>query len=140
MKILVAVDGSEYSHKVLEKAKLLAAALKGEVTILTVVDPLKEVSRVQQKRMKDILREVAFNEGEAILKNASEFFKDFPGTFNTIQKEGDPAEQIVLHAEEVNYDFVIMGSRGRGAFSRTLLGSVSDKVVHHINRPIIIVK
>lgn len=140
MKILVAVDGSEYSHKALEKAKLLAVALKSDVTILTVVDPLKEVLRVQQKRMKDILREVAFNEGDAILKNASEFFKDFSGTFNTILKEGDPAEQIVLHAEEVNYDFVIMGSRGRGGFSRTLLGSVSDKVVHHINRPIIIIK
>jgi len=140
MKILVAIDGSKYSLKALEKTKVVAAALGSDVTILTVVDPYKEVSRVQQKRMKDIISEIAFNDGEEILKNASEFFKDFPGTFNTIHKVGDPAEQIVSLAEKEDYDLVIMGNRGRGVFSRTLLGSVSDKVAHHINKPILIVK
>lgn len=140
LKILVAIDGSKYSQKALEKAKKIATPLKGEVTIITVVDPDKGVSRVQQQRMKEILSEIEFNEGEEILKKAAEFFKDFAGIFNTVQKVGDPVDQIISFAENEGYDLVMMGSRGRGVFSRTLLGSVSDKVVHHVNCSVLIVK
>lgn len=140
MKILVAIDGSKYSQKALEKTKEVAEVFGSEVTILTVIEPYKEVSRVQQNRMKEVLSDIAFREGEDILKRAAEFFKDFTGTFNTIQKIGDPADQIVSLAEDEDYNLVIMGSRGRGVFARTLLGSVSDKVVHHLTKSILIVK
>ena len=77
---------------------------------------------------------------QAILKEAEEIFEGFTGKMNTVYKVGDVVDVIVKFAEEGGYDLVVMGSRGLGAFSRTLLGSVSDKVIHHINTSVMIVK
>ena len=44
-------------------------------------------------------------------------------------REGDPAEQIVEYARAVEADLIVMGTRGRGAVSRAVLGSVARAVV-----------
>lgn len=52
---------------------------------------------------------------------------------------GDPATEIVIAANDLDADMVVLGSRGRGFFGRMLLGSVSGHVVHHAHRPVLIV-
>lgn len=52
---------------------------------------------------------------------------------------GDPATEIVIAANDLDADIVVLGSRGRGFFGRMLLGSVSGHVVHHAHRPVLIV-
>ena len=49
--------------------------------------------------------------------------------------EGTPGETIVKIAQENNANTIIMGSRGLGTVRRTLLGSVSDYVLHHAHIP-----
>jgi nucleotide-binding universal stress UspA family protein len=44
---------------------------------------------------------------------------------------GRPGHQLLEEAEDIGADLVVVGSRGHGAMSRTLLGSVSDQVVRH---------
>ena len=51
---------------------------------------------------------------------------------------GDPGEQIVEAATKEGADFIITGSRGQGTIRRTLLGSVSDYVLHHSHVPVLI--
>ena len=41
---------------------------------------------------------------------------------------GDPADMITSAAERNNVDMIVMGSRGLGGFSRTIMGNVSTKV------------
>ena len=41
-------------------------------------------------------------------------------------------------AEQDNADLIITGTRGVGQVRRTLLGSVSDHVLHHANVPVLI--
>ncbi|KAI9006416.1 hypothetical protein DFJ74DRAFT_690736 [Hyaloraphidium curvatum] len=53
---------------------------------------------------------------------------------------GDPRDEITRKCAELSADALIMGSRGMGAVRRTLLGSVSDHVIHHVPCPTIIVK
>ena len=53
---------------------------------------------------------------------------------------GMPGEQVVRVAEDEGADFIITGSRGLGTFRRTLLGSVSDFIVHHATVPVFICK
>jgi nucleotide-binding universal stress UspA family protein len=53
---------------------------------------------------------------------------------------GSPAAEIVVQAEEVGAGLVVLGSRGLGAMSRTLMGSVSDSVVRHAPCPALVVR
>jgi len=53
---------------------------------------------------------------------------------------GQPAAEIVAAAERGRVDLVVVGARGLGMFGRLVLGSVSDRVVHHAPCPVIVVK
>jgi nucleotide-binding universal stress UspA family protein len=49
------------------------------------------------------------------------------------------AEGIILAAEENNADYIVVGTRSLGAIKRTVLGSVSDNIVHHSPVPVLVV-
>ncbi len=139
-KILVAIDGSKNSMNALLKAKELAAALGSELTILNVIANMQDYKYVHNKSYYKDMERTALEESNALLRNAMKYFQDFPGKVESLYLRGDSADEIVKAAEEGNFDLVIMGNRGLGVFSRTLLGSVSDKVVHHIKTSVLIVK
>ena len=54
------------------------------------------------------------------------------------QVHGRPQAEILILAEEENMDMIITGTRGMGTVRRTLLGSVSDHVLHHSHVPVLI--
>ncbi|XP_041350151.1 universal stress protein YxiE-like isoform X1 [Gigantopelta aegis] len=62
--------------------------------------------------------------------------KGISGKFRT--GSGKPGEVIVTIAKEENSSLVITGTRGLGKFRRTILGSVSDYIVHHSNVPVLV--
>ncbi|GFO28832.1 stress response protein nhax [Plakobranchus ocellatus] len=53
---------------------------------------------------------------------------------------GNPGEVIVKVSKDEGADMVILGSRGMGTIRRTLLGSVSDYVMHHSHIPVLVCK
>jgi len=57
-------------------------------------------------------------------------------TYKTVY--GKPGEAIVEAANHENAAVVIMGTRGIGTLRRTVMGSVSDYVVHHAHTPVIV--
>lgn len=60
---------------------------------------------------------------------------------HTLERLHEPAgEAIVKAAEEHNVDFIVVGSRGLGTIRRTIMGSVSDYIVHHAYVPVLICK
>ena len=50
------------------------------------------------------------------------------------------AEQIVNLAEEIRAGLIVLGSRGLDGIRRALMGSVSDSVVRHAHRPVLVVR
>jgi nucleotide-binding universal stress UspA family protein len=54
--------------------------------------------------------------------------------------EGPPAQAIPRVAEAEQFDLVVMGSRGLGQFEGLLMGSVSDRVLHHAHLPVMVVR
>jgi nucleotide-binding universal stress UspA family protein len=61
-------------------------------------------------------------------------------TTETKVSEGDPASAILDEAEKGDYDLVIMKTHTMKERKRFMLGSVTNKVVHHINVPIMIIR
>lgn len=139
-RILVAVDGSDNSERALIEARKQGEKFGAEITILTVLDQsfgLHSVNLKSTKTDDNVTREEA---GQAIIDEALLFFDDFEDEVLTTIRNGSPADEILEELEFGEYDLLIMGSRGQGVFSRTFLGSVSNKVLHHTETNVLIIK
>lgn len=139
-KILVAVDGSKNAKRALSEAKRYAKMTDAEVTILNVLEhtfALHYNSSKNSQAGEELSREET---GETILKEALQYFDDFEGEVHTSLRNGYPASELLEEAEDGNFDLIIMGSRGLGAFSRTFLGSVSNKVLNYSDADVLIVR
>jgi len=53
---------------------------------------------------------------------------------------GNPAEEIIGAGDESGADLILIGSTGAGRAVRFLMGSASDRVVRHANRPVLVVR
>ncbi|MDQ1380974.1 MAG: hypothetical protein QOJ71_1693, partial [Actinomycetota bacterium] len=53
---------------------------------------------------------------------------------------GDVSGTICKVAADLNVDVIVVGSHGRGALERLLLGSVSDQVVRHAPCPVLVIR
>ena len=139
-KILVTSDGSENSRDAILEAKKLAKCTGGTVTILTVVKSivLRPYPTVEYKVMHD--DEAPENVGQSVLDSAMELVEDFKDHVSTKLRKGDPAEEIMKEAQEGDYDLIVMGNRGLGTFRRTMIGSVSNKVLNHSGKNVLIVR
>ena len=131
MKILVPTDGSDSAKAAIREAIALAAAFDAEVLLMRVV-PLEHEADVTALSASGLspMRSEAQSEMEAHFQEA---LAGFEGRGIEPQFEialGDPASTIVEKAGAWPADLVVMGSHGRSALGRLMLGSVSDAVVH----------
>lgn len=139
-KILVPIDGSDNSISALKKAKELASFTNGEIMIITVVKDVASQLYTLENEYKDEIKKVFEEQVEEVIKEAKELIKGCTDKIQTKVLSGDPAQEIIKMAEEENYDLIIMGNRGLNTISRVMMGSVSSKVLHHVNTSILIVK
>lgn len=139
-KILVTTDGSDNANKALLEAKRMAVAFDAKVEILYVIKYLVKNSYVRIERYSPQVMEEFKKIGEEILEDSLKYFDDYKGQVTTKLKAGDPGDIIIEETEKEDYDLVVMGSRGLGTFSRTMLGSVSNKVLNHTKTNVLIVK
>jgi nucleotide-binding universal stress UspA family protein len=137
MKILVAHDGSEGAHHTLDWAIRLANDEPGsKVSVLSVAPTLEATApipdAVDPSSSIDKHREQL---AEAAAKLAAAGVQA-----ETILKVGNPAEQILTAGEDGEYDMILVGRHGVHRTMRFLLGSVSDRVVRHATRPVMVVR
>ena len=57
-----------------------------------------------------------------------------------VPRAGDPATAILDAADESDSDLIVMGTRGLGTAERWLIGSVSDKVLHHAHCSVLVAR
>jgi len=138
-RILIGLDGSPYSNKALIFGLEVAKKFGSKVTLHhVVVRPLHfyadegvVLAEPTDKRLEA--------EGEKILRKAKEQ-ADLEGVEAvTLMTSGDPSEEILRIAKN-DYDLVVLGSRGLGRMRSFLMGSVSNRVVHHTSSPVLVVK
>jgi len=140
-RILVAVDGSEPSLRAVKYAAELAMKTKAAVTCAYVLAPpmyaAPEALYLPTPELLEAERRLA-EEAVAQGRRAAE---EAGVQANTVVLEGSPGEALVHLAERsADVDMVVVGSRGRNALSRMLLGSVADRVVHLSKKPVLVVR
>ncbi len=144
-QILIAVDGSEFTDKVIEKGLVLAEGLKAKVTLITVAGEYVFSPRVSMQFSEDnwdqINRQLK-EEAEELLEGAAKPFKDKGIAVDTRVVIGHqaPADAICDLAKEGGFDFIVVGSRGLRGIKEMFLGSVSNKIAHMGCTTVVIVK
>jgi len=132
MKILLAYDGGVPARRALDLAADLAKRYESKLAVISVipvhpgrvpVDPWDDASvhAAQLLEAKRLLVEVGI---EPVL----------------IEQAGEPAVTIERAAQDGGYDMVIVGSRGLGAVSRVLQGSVSEHVATHSAATVVVAR
>jgi nucleotide-binding universal stress UspA family protein len=139
-KILVPVDGSENSFRALEHAIFLSTKIKeAQITVLYIIEDLTSLYIYSPKIMEK-LRADYEREYTRILERCKEMADKSGTNINTVLKEGDPASKIIGYSDMEKFDLIIMGSRGMGKFKEMIIGSVSNKVIHHAKSSVMLVR
>ena len=136
-RLLLATDLSEASSAATETAFDLARRLDGSVLVVSVIDPGslrlpggRFTARVDQVR----------DRREQLARELVERGRRDGVPVSVLVWEGDPGDRIVEAAEAEDADLVLVGSHGRGAVGRLLLGSVSEHVVRNAPCPVLVVR
>jgi nucleotide-binding universal stress UspA family protein len=142
--ILLAVDGSPDSLVAARFVSELDAVSK--VQLLAVIEP-PYIPRSAPSIIVPALRAAASElvaeqraECERVLAQVETDLCRMAGAVTTSVVVGRPAEEIVKAANEPGAGLVVVGARGFGALKRALLGSVSQRVLHEAECPVLIVK
>ena len=147
-KVLYPTDFSEVSKKALAYLKSMKNAGAKQVIILRVIDDKrvdciskgialagKEASRFLKDVHEELLEE-AFREVKPIESELKE-----AGLEVKVRVErGVPHSKILEVAEEEEVSVIVLGSHGRSNLSDMLLGSVSDHVIRHSEKPVLVIK
>ena len=140
MKILLAVDGSAYTKRML--AWLATHQEWSEVdhqyTVLTVTMavPPHVTSVFSSADLKAYYQESA----EAIFKPIRKFMAKKDLATSYVAKVGNAAEVIAKTAEKEKFDLIIMGSHGQSNFMNLVAGSVATKVLASCKVPVLLVR
>ena len=140
MKILVAVDGSPFTKRMLA---YLAAhddwlGKHHEYTVLSVAPGVP--ARAAAVLDKSALNAYYKDESEKVLKPIRAFFSRKGLDVQFMAKHGAVAETIAATADSGKYDLLMLGSHGHGALGNLVMGSVATKVVAQCGVPVLLVR
>jgi len=139
-KILVPTDGSKFAEKAEEEALFIANASGAEIIALGVVDTGFSIGVASDEavlHIKEMLKKEAEDNIGIIEKMKEKEHLDVKISLRI--EEGYPAKVILDTIEKEDVDLVVMGSSGKSGLDRFIVGSVTDKVVKAVKRPILVV-
>ena len=134
--ILLAVDGSEYSHRAIEYAKSLTERYEANLWLVHIFSNTSDLLGYQDFEKLYAKRKSA---GQAVLDSAKKILGSTTFKVHEELLEGSEAEAILTVAENRQADLIVMGTRGFGAVKGLLVGSVSRKVIHLSTCPVMVV-
>lgn len=131
-RILVAVDGSEPAERALARAAELARQLQASLFLYQAVG------------LTDELHSVIAEHNRRQVERAEAYLKTLAGSLEGLEVQTEARgvrdrTNIVAVAEEKDADLLVLGSRGKGALERAVLGSQSEQAMRHAHCPVLIV-
>ena len=141
--ILLATDGSDEAKLATQAATELSRETGSEVHLVYVLPTPAQLigHHLYTDEMRESLIGGAERDAETFLKEQAEKIGSDGGKVaDTHLRSGDPDKEILRTAEALGVGLIVIGSRGLGAITRSLIGSVSDSVVRHAHCPVFVVR
>ncbi|MDF0642530.1 MAG: universal stress protein [Nitrospira sp.] len=140
MKIMLAVDGSDPSLKVVRALRYFRRADR-----LVLLHVLNVPRPAYPMMMPDVAEELYHGlersmreDGERLLDRMQSLLPPHAGPAAKMLRVGSPAEVIATKVEEEQVDLVMLGARGLGPIKERVLGSVSHAVLHKMPCPLLV--
>lgn len=140
MKILLAVDGSPFTKKMLAYLTThdLLSQEGNDYAVFTAQPPLPPRARTAVG--KEIVNKYYLDEAEKVLAPVTKFLLRHGIDAKTSWKVGHAGETIAQLAEDEKFDLVVMGSHGHGTLVNLVMGSVATQVLAHCKVPVLLVR
>lgn len=141
MKILIATDGTPWSHDAIREAARLLPLARAEVHVVSVANlvPLMmsyDTTAVAAALVVD--REVAA--ARADVDHALGLLRALGVAATGHERDGEAAHEILALGRALRPDLIVIGAHGKNALERLFLGSTSDAVVHHWPGAVLVVR
>jgi nucleotide-binding universal stress UspA family protein len=135
--ILVPLDGSRMAEAALSAASFLAEKFKAAVTLLHIIEKNAPREVHGQRHLTDAGEATAYLEGVArrAFREAAEV-----NIHVHAAEDQNVAAGIVGHAEELQYDLIVMCSHGRGRALHLFLGSIAEKIISMGTLPVLLIR
>ena len=144
MRILLATDGSDSARFALDFLVDFPFPAKSEAVVLSVIDwnAFKIEKELSDEHNRTIRKAQEFiqDETEQLLTSEGERLRSADWAGSVEIRHGDPADEIIRAAQDLEVDLVILGSHGTSGIKRFLLGSVSRRVLEYASCSVLIVK
>lgn len=138
---LVAVDGSEWSKRAVERAISLAEKTEAKVKLLTV----KDWTYIQPMALEGVappILDQATEERNTIAQVLTPLEKKYADVGVELKTEllwGDPVVVILEQIKKKHVNMLFVGRQGHSRIADILLGSVANKLAHRAGIPIVLV-
>ena len=141
-RILIAYDGSETGLKAAKVGIDLAKIYGAEVLVVYAADTkiLDQMGDILLfPGAKEKIEKMMEEQGKEATGKISKLASDAGLRCQEIVEEGDPSSELLKVSERNGADLVVIGSTGKTALGRALLGSVAERMVHHSKVPVMVV-
>jgi nucleotide-binding universal stress UspA family protein len=140
LKILVAVDLSEYTETIVGEAQNIAGPLSAEVWLLHVAEPDPDFVGYDAgpQSERDAMAE-HFHREHSEIQALAEKLRQEGLEATALLVQGATAETILSEASKLQVNMIIVGSHGRGAINQLLVGSVSEGVLRRADSPVLVI-
>ena len=146
MKILLATDGSDGAKAAVDMLIHFPFPKDSSATVMSVIDDKlftlykpSDIDEDQDHLLQEAEKTIR-EDTEQLLDTESARLREAGWSGSSELRRGNPAEQIIEAAEELQPDLIVMGSHGITGVKHFLLGSVSDRVLEHASCSVLIVK
>lgn len=140
MNILLAVDGSPYTKKMLAYLAAHDEMLGTEHSYTAITVQPQLPPRARATLGKEMLNKYYADESEKVIGPVVKFLERKGVELKTLAKVGQAGETIAKVAEAGKYDLIVMGSQGHGALGKLIMGSVSTQVMANCTVPVLLVR
>ena len=140
LKVLVPVDGSDSSQHAVSKVIELSNRLAPMEIHLLNVQPRILSGEVVMFVGQDAINKYHREESENALKPGRKLLDQARLHYTVHAKVGNIAATIVLSAQELGCEMIVMGVRGMSPIKNLVVGSIATQVIHYAEIPIMLVK
>ena len=143
-RILVAVDDSPCSEKVIQYAREITFGQEVSIALTTIIPPATSVNYGadpllgQQTILMPDISEIQETSAQEYLEQLARDFDD-PNAIFCYARVGNIREEILALVQEWSADLIIMGTNGKSGLEHFLAGSVAESVIRNASCPVLVI-